>query len=171
MECDLMLPSARHDHGCTKVASEPTSNNSRRAMRMHAVMCRSTACTRRVGASTISYSTWLLWTAANVATGLYAWVDLKDWTLAGVNAANAACCGTVAASMDARDSDGDLITIGDRTFPEKARAVEETWVLEDALAHERRAIVVYGANGLAAADDHSALRLTLRPGGRHNPSV
>jgi hypothetical protein len=48
-------------------------------------MCRSMACTRRVGA------------AANVATGLYAWVDLKDWTLAGANAADAACCGTVVA--------------------------------------------------------------------------
>ena len=45
-------------------------------MRTHAVMCRSMACTRRVGA------------AANVATGLYAWVDLKDWTLAGANAAD-----------------------------------------------------------------------------------
>ncbi|WP_315831171.1 PQ-loop repeat-containing protein [Bradyrhizobium prioriisuperbiae] len=100
----------------------------------------------RNGASAISYSTWLLWTAANAATGLYAWVNLNDWSLAGMNAANAACCGTVIAltiasrrrwlvahsigrgmdrgreSKDVHDSDCDLIATGDRTFPEETQA-------------------------------------------------
>jgi hypothetical protein len=56
------------------------------------------------GATAISYSTWLLWMAANTATGLYAWVNLKDLSLAGMNAANATCCGAVIAITVARRS-------------------------------------------------------------------
>src|SRR4051794_20996176 len=37
------------------------------------------------GASAISYATWLLWTAANATTGLYAQVNLDDPTLALLN--------------------------------------------------------------------------------------
>jgi hypothetical protein len=44
------------------------------------------------GASAISYSTWGLWTAANAATGVYAFVNLHDLTLALLNLLNAFCC-------------------------------------------------------------------------------
>jgi len=47
------------------------------------------------GASAISYSTWALWAAANIATGLYALVNLGDTYLASVSALYAACCFTV----------------------------------------------------------------------------
>jgi hypothetical protein len=44
------------------------------------------------GATAISYSTWGLWAAANIATGLYALVNLGDTYLASVSALYAACC-------------------------------------------------------------------------------
>jgi hypothetical protein len=44
------------------------------------------------GATAISYSTWFLWTGANVATALYALVNLKDLYLAGISAVYGACC-------------------------------------------------------------------------------
>lgn len=44
------------------------------------------------GASAISYSTWSMWTCANVATGLYAIVNLKDLYLAAVSGVYAICC-------------------------------------------------------------------------------
>jgi hypothetical protein len=47
------------------------------------------------GASAISYSTWALWAAANIATGLYALVNLGDTYLASVSALYSACCFTV----------------------------------------------------------------------------
>jgi hypothetical protein len=47
------------------------------------------------GASAISYSTWGLWTAANVATAAYALVNLGDTYLATVSALYAGCCLTV----------------------------------------------------------------------------
>jgi hypothetical protein len=47
------------------------------------------------GASAISYSTWALWTAANIATALYALANLGDLYLACVSAVYAACCLTV----------------------------------------------------------------------------
>ena len=47
------------------------------------------------GASAISYSTWTLWTAANIATALYALANLGDLYLACVSAVYAACCLTV----------------------------------------------------------------------------
>jgi hypothetical protein len=46
----------------------------------------------RNGASAISYSTWVLWTCANLATALYATVNLGDMFLAGVSSVYAACC-------------------------------------------------------------------------------
>jgi hypothetical protein len=47
------------------------------------------------GATAISYSTWALWAAANISTGLYALVNLGDTYLASVSALYAACCFTV----------------------------------------------------------------------------
>ena len=44
------------------------------------------------GATAISYSTWALWTAANVATALYAAVNLGDFYLAVVSVLYASCC-------------------------------------------------------------------------------
>jgi hypothetical protein len=54
------------------------------------------------GASAISYSTWGLWAAANIATGLYALVNLGDTYLASVSALYAACCFTVIALTAAK---------------------------------------------------------------------
>jgi|SRR5215510_2270392 len=44
------------------------------------------------GATAISYATWFLWTGANVATALYAAVNLSDLYLAAVSGIYAACC-------------------------------------------------------------------------------
>jgi hypothetical protein len=44
------------------------------------------------GATAISYSTWSLWTGANVATALYAAINLHDLFLSVVSAIYAACC-------------------------------------------------------------------------------
>src|SRR3979409_435067 len=49
------------------------------------------------GASAISYSTWSLWTGANIATALYALTNLGDMYLAFVSIVYAACCVTVLA--------------------------------------------------------------------------
>jgi hypothetical protein len=46
----------------------------------------------RNGASAISYTTWMLWTGANLATALYATVNLGDMFLAAVSSIYAACC-------------------------------------------------------------------------------
>jgi hypothetical protein len=46
----------------------------------------------RNGASAISYTTWTLWTSANVATALYAAINLHDLYLAVVSAVYAVCC-------------------------------------------------------------------------------
>jgi hypothetical protein len=47
------------------------------------------------GAVAISYSTWVLWTAANASTALYAAVSLQDIALAQINALNALFCAIV----------------------------------------------------------------------------
>lgn len=44
------------------------------------------------GATAISYSTWGLWIAANLATALYALVNLKDLYLGFVSVIYATCC-------------------------------------------------------------------------------
>ena len=49
------------------------------------------------GASAISYSTWALWTGANIATALYALTNLGDMYLAFVSTMYAGCCMTVIA--------------------------------------------------------------------------
>jgi hypothetical protein len=47
------------------------------------------------GASAISYSTWSLWTGANISTALYALTNLGDLYLAFVSTLYAGCCVTV----------------------------------------------------------------------------
>jgi hypothetical protein len=44
------------------------------------------------GASAISYSTWILWTAANATTALYSGYNLGDAIMAWTNWLNALCC-------------------------------------------------------------------------------
>ena len=44
------------------------------------------------GASAISYSTWIMWTGAHTATGLYAAINLADTYLACMSALYAGCC-------------------------------------------------------------------------------
>jgi hypothetical protein len=46
----------------------------------------------RSGATAISYSTWSMWTCANLSTGAYAIVNLQDAWLAVVSLVNAAGC-------------------------------------------------------------------------------
>jgi hypothetical protein len=47
------------------------------------------------GATAISLSCWSIWIGANGSTGLYAWFNLQDETLAWIGAFNAACCAVV----------------------------------------------------------------------------
>jgi hypothetical protein len=44
------------------------------------------------GATAISYSTWSIWTGANIATALYAAINLHDFFLSAVSAVYAVCC-------------------------------------------------------------------------------
>ena len=44
------------------------------------------------GATAISYSTWALWTCANVSTSLYALYNLADTYMALISAIYACCC-------------------------------------------------------------------------------
>jgi hypothetical protein len=44
------------------------------------------------GASAISYSTWGLWTGANIANALYAAINLQDLYLSAVSGVYATCC-------------------------------------------------------------------------------
>jgi hypothetical protein len=44
------------------------------------------------GATAISYSTWGLWTGANIATALYAAMNLKEFYLSAVSGVYAICC-------------------------------------------------------------------------------
>ncbi|WP_428667603.1 hypothetical protein [Reyranella sp.] len=47
------------------------------------------------GASCISYLTWMMWSAANASTSLYAFVGVGDIMLGLVNLLNTVCCLTV----------------------------------------------------------------------------
>jgi len=47
------------------------------------------------GAAAISYSTWILWTAANGSTAIYSFTNLGDITLAWTNGLNTLCCAAV----------------------------------------------------------------------------
>jgi hypothetical protein len=47
------------------------------------------------GATAISYSTWILWLAANASTAVYSGYNLDDPTMAWVNGINAVCCAIV----------------------------------------------------------------------------
>ena len=49
------------------------------------------------GAGAISYSTWILWTAANSSTAIYSLTNPGHITLAWTNGLNALCCATVIA--------------------------------------------------------------------------
>lgn len=44
------------------------------------------------GATSISYLTWSLWTAANASTGLYAFANLGDLMLGVTHTINTLCC-------------------------------------------------------------------------------
>jgi hypothetical protein len=59
------------------------------------------------GASAISYATWSLWTGANLATALYAFINLGDTYLACVSTMYAACCvAVIALTVAKRQSAG-----------------------------------------------------------------
>lgn len=47
------------------------------------------------GATAISYSCWSIWIGANGSTAAYAWINLHDPWLAGINAFAALGCTTV----------------------------------------------------------------------------
>lgn len=48
--------------------------------------------TDKNGASAIAYSTWSLWIGANIATALYAFINLKDLYLGTVSLIFTVCC-------------------------------------------------------------------------------
>jgi hypothetical protein len=50
------------------------------------------AATDKNGASSISFTTWLLFLAANLSTVAYALVSRSDWGLAACFSVNAVCC-------------------------------------------------------------------------------
>ena len=84
----------------------------------------------RNGASAISYSTWVLWTAGNISTALYAAVNLQDLYLSAVSAIYAACC---------------IVVIGVTAIKRRARS-------RRVAAHcARRAAVRTGAGALVTA--------------------
>lgn len=64
------------------------------------------------GASAISYATWSLWLGANLATALYAAVNLQDMWLAIVSVLYATCCLSVIAltSIKRRNKSGAAIS-------------------------------------------------------------
>ena len=47
------------------------------------------------GASSISFTCWSIWIAANGSTAVYAWVKVADLALTLMNGFNAACCTAV----------------------------------------------------------------------------
>ena len=51
------------------------------------------------GAKSISVSSWLIWTGANLTTAVYAWVRLADVPLSLLNAFNTGCCATMLALL------------------------------------------------------------------------
>jgi hypothetical protein len=66
------------------------------ALRIAAYVPQMVHIAKRPGAaSSISYATWILFTAANGSTALYATLVLGDSALAGLHLFNTACCATV----------------------------------------------------------------------------
>lgn len=93
----------------------------------------------RNGASAISYSTWGLWTAANISTAAYAAINLNDPYLSAVSGVYAVCCVVVIALTMAKRR--KLSKRPSKSAPEKSSP-----------AH-LEAIAL--ANGLASASPHS----------------
>jgi hypothetical protein len=53
----------------------------------------------RSGAKNISLTSWMVWTAANITTAVYAWNKLADIPLMMINSFNACCCVTMVALL------------------------------------------------------------------------
>jgi len=88
------------------------------------------------GATAISYSTWTLWAAANVATAAYALVNLGDTYLASVSALYAGCCLTVIALTAAKRRGLSQQLVNERQA--QADATEQASLTERASARTTR---------------------------------
>jgi hypothetical protein len=107
------------------------------------------------GATAISFSTWGLWAAANVATAAYALVNLGDTYLAAVSALYAACCLTVIGLTAAKRRG-----VARRVFNESAAHAAAS----DRVAHAERSELVASLKSAAEAE-----AAALLSGGSRNP--
>jgi hypothetical protein len=116
--------------------------------------------TDKNGASAISYSTWVLWVAANSTTALYAFNNLNDRYLAFVSVVYAGCCVSVILLTAVKRRSHRLSTSPPQTMmPAMARWVgprlvvalgamvaiavgfSARWALPDGLQHMARAAI------------------------------
>ena len=107
------------------------------------------------GATAISYSTWALWAAANVATAAYALVNLGDTYLAAVSALYAACCLAVIGLTAAKRRG-----LSRRFFNEQDAHADAS----AAASHAEQALLVASLRGTAEAEAAAVLS-----GGPRNP--
>ena len=51
----------------------------------------------RSGAQSISFTTWAIFLVSNISAMAYAYVNMRDWTMAAMFLANAVCCAAILA--------------------------------------------------------------------------